>query len=128
MILELGRNVLLLAYLRTRLLPIPLSSLVTNFFVSVATFADWCLKQSLQSNVQTIGIQQGNIQPTTLNVLLKSCWAIAQLVNPVSMNGWMTPTAVRTCELLCNLLVLLGGSEYELNGMCTVEPSILFAD
>jgi hypothetical protein len=36
------------------------------------------------------------------------------------VNGWRSPSAVRTCEILCNIFVLLGNSGNALKSECHV--------
>ena len=75
-------------------------------------------QQILHNSLQALGIQRRDLLLSFHNVLFKTCLAITWLVNPTAVDGWQTPSALRTCEMLCNAFVLLGNSRDELKSVC----------
>jgi hypothetical protein len=114
---EIGRNDLLPASLRNLALQIRPSLYVfsSSLYVSILMIFKPILHNSLQT------LTEGNeLLPSFQNVLCKTCLAATQLVNPTVVNGWQTPSAVRICEILCNIFVLLGNSSDELKSECYI--------
>jgi len=101
---EIGRNDLLPASSRNLALQIRPSLYVfsSSLYVPILII----FKQILHNSLQTL--TEGNeLPPTFQNVLCKTCLAATQLVNQTVVNGWQTPSAVRICEILCNISFFL---------------------
>lgn len=60
-----------------------------------------------------------------MDVLLRSCWAIVQLVNPIIVDNWdALASSLELCKCLASLFVALGDSGHELQSR--VLPRMYF--
>jgi hypothetical protein len=114
---KIGRNDSLPASLRNRALQILpfLCVFRSSLYIPILTI----FKQILHNSLQML-TEENELLPSFHNVLCKTCLAATQLVNPTVVNGWQSSSAVRICEILCNIFILLGNSGDELKSECYI--------
>jgi hypothetical protein len=115
--LKIGRNDSLPVLSSALALPIRPFSYVSDI-CSVLSGIHTIFEQLLHNCLQILRTQHSGLVASFRNVLLKTCWAVTQLVDPSVVDGWKTPSAVRTSELLCNVFVLLGNSGEDVDSKC----------